>query len=162
MRWILLVFFCLLSIPSHAVTIPGVTTSTSADPQATPAKEPDVEQKKAAYAALADVLDNEASRQELIGQLRKVAATPPPEPVPVIVPPTLTEEKTVLENVTDVSRHYSEVLSDRFAQLYRNITDAPHKTFNPQTFTNALTHFLMLAASVSGVYWLIRLCALPL
>ncbi|HAU4329197.1 mechanosensitive channel protein [Citrobacter freundii] len=162
MRWILFIFFCLLSVPAQAVTIPGVTSTASTSPQTEPAPEPDVEQKKAAYGALADVLENEASRQELIGQLRKVAATPPPDPVPTIVPPTLTEEKTVLENVTDISRHYGEALSGRFAQLYRNITDAPHKTFNSQTFTNALTHFLMLAVSVFGFYWLIRLCALPL
>ncbi len=162
MRWFLFIFFCLLSMPTHAVTIPGVPSSDSTSPQAEPTTEPDIEQKKAAYGALADVLENETSRQELIGQLRKVATTPPPKPVPTIVPPTLTEEKTVLENVTDVSRHYGEALSSRFAQLYRNITDAPHKTFNLQTFTNALTHFLMLAASVFGFYWLIRLCALPL
>lgn len=162
MRWFLFIFFCLLSMPTHAVTIPGVPSSDSTSPQAEPTTEPDIEQKKAAYGALADVLENETSRQELIGQLRKVAATPPPEPVPTIVPPTLTEEKTVLENVTDISRHYGEALSSRFAQLYRNITDAPHKTFNPQTFSNALTHFLMLAVSVFGFYWLIRLCALPL
>lgn len=162
MRWILFICFFLLSVPVQAVTIPGVTSTASASTPAEPAAEPDVEQKKAAYGALADVLENNASRQELIGQLRKVAATPPPEPVPTIVPPTLTEEKTVLENVTDVSRHYGEALSSRFAQLYRNITDAPHKTFNPQSFTNALTHFFMLAVSVFGFYWLVRLCALPL
>ena len=162
MRWFLFIFFCLLSMPTHAVTIPGVPSPASTSPQTGPTTEPDIEQKKAAYGALADVLENESSRQELIGQLRKVAATPPPEPVPTIVPPTLTEEKTVLENVTDISRHYGEALSSRFAQLYRNITDAPHKTFNPQTFSNALTHFLMLAVSVFGFYWLIRLCALPL
>lgn len=141
MRGILFIFVCLLSFPTQAVTIPGVTTPTSTNAQTTAAKEPDIEQKKAAYGALADVLENDASRQELIGQLRKVATAPPAEPVPTIVPPTLTEEKTVLENVTDVTRHYGEALSSRFAQLYRNITDAPHKTFNPQTFTNALTHF---------------------
>ncbi|MDV1712569.1 mechanosensitive channel protein [Citrobacter freundii] len=162
MRGILFIFVCLLSFPTQAVTIPGVTTPTSTNAQTTPAKEPDIEQKKAAYGALADVLENDASRQELIGQLRKVATAPPAEPVPTIVPPTLTEEKTVLENVTDVTRHYGEALSSRFAQLYRNITDAPHKTFNPQTFTNALTHFLMLAVSVFGFFWLVRLCALPL
>jgi len=162
MRWILFIFVCLLSLPAQAVTIPGVTSPTSTNAQAAPTKEPDVEQKKAAYGALADVLENDTSRKELIDQLRKVATAPPAEPVPTIVPPTLTEEKTVLENVTDVTRHYGEALSSRFAQLYRNITDAPHKTFNPQTFTNALTHFLMLAASVFGFYWLIRLCALPL
>ncbi|WOR53781.1 mechanosensitive channel protein [Citrobacter freundii] len=162
MRGILFIFVCLLSFPTQAVTIPGVTTPTSTNAQTTAAKEPDIEQKKAAYGALADVLENDASRQELIGQLRKVATAPPAEPVPTIVPPTLTEEKTVLENVTDVTRHYGEALSSRFAQLYRNITDAPHKTFNPQTFTNALTHFLMLAVSVFGFFWLVRLCALPL
>lgn len=162
MRWILLFFFCLLSVPTQAVTIPGVTSTASASPPAEPAPEPDVEQKKAAYGALADVLENDASRRELIGQLRKVAATPPPDPVPTIVPPTVTEEKTVLENVTDISRHYGDALSSRFAQLYRNITDAPHKAFNSHTFTNALTHFLMLAVSVFGFYWLVRLCALPL
>lgn len=162
MRRILFILFLLLGAPAHAVAIPGVTTDASGSQEAAPAAEPDVEQKKAAYAALADVLENETSRKELIDQLRKVAATPPPEPVPTITPPTVTEEKTVLEKVTDISRRYGEALSGRFAQLYRNITDSPHKPFNTQTFTNALTHFLMLAASVFVFYWLIRLCALPL
>lgn len=93
MRGILFIFVCLLSFPTQAVTIPGVTTPTSTNAQTAPAKEPDIEQKKAAYGALADVLENDASRQELIGQLRKVATAPPAEPVPTIVPPTLTEEK---------------------------------------------------------------------
>ncbi|MFA9593567.1 mechanosensitive channel protein [Citrobacter telavivensis] len=162
MRWILFILFCLLGTPAQAVTIPGVTTGADADAQTTPAPEPDVEQKKAAYGALADVLENDTSRKELIDQLRSVAATPPPDPVPKITPPVVVEEKTVLENVTELSRHYGEALSDRFAQLYRNITDAPHKPFNSQTFNNALSHFLMLAAAVFGFYWLIRLCALPL
>lgn len=162
MRWILFILFCLLGASAQAVTIPGVTTGTDADAQTTAAPEPDVEQKKAAYGALADVLENDTSRKELIDQLRTVAATPPPDPVPKITPPVVVEEKTVLENVTDLSRHYGEALSDRFAQLYRNITDAPHKPFNSQTFNNALSHFLMLVAAVFGFYWLIRLCALPL
>ena len=162
MRWILFILFCLLGTPAQAVTIPGVTTGADAGAQTTPAPEPDLEQKKAAYGALADVLENDTSRKELIDQLRTVAATPPPDPVPKITPPVVVEEKTVLENVTELSRHYGEALSDRFAQLYRNITDAPHKPFNSQTFNNALSHFLMLAAAVFGFYWLIRLCALPL
>ncbi len=108
------------------------------------------------------MLDNDTSRKELIDQLRTVAATPPAEPVPKIVPPTLVEEQTVLQKVTEVSRHYGEALSARFGQLYRNITGSPHKPFNPQTFSNALTHFSMLAVLVFGFYWLIRLCALPL
>nr|WP_255709759.1 mechanosensitive channel protein [Lelliottia sp. WAP21] len=160
--WILVFLFCLFCAPAQAVTIPGVTTGASASQESTPPPEPNVEQKKAAYSALADVLENDTSRQELIEQLRKVAATPPQETVPVITPPEVEEQKTVLENVTDVSRHYGEALSSRFAQLYRNLIGSPHKAFNPQTFSNAASHFLMLAASVFAFYWLLRLCAWPL
>ena len=99
MRWILFILFCLLGAPAHAVSIPGVTTTTTTDSTTEPAPEPDIEQKKAAYGALADVLDNDTSRKELIDQLRTVAATPPAEPVPKIVPPTLVEEQTVLQMV---------------------------------------------------------------
>ncbi|STJ81644.1 membrane protein YbiO [Escherichia coli] len=56
----------------------------------------------------------------------------------------------MLQKVTEVSRHYGEALSARFGQLYRNITGSPHKPFNPQTFSNALTHFSMLAVLVFG------------
>jgi hypothetical protein len=123
---------------------------------------PDIEQKKAAYAALADVLDNPQSRQELIDQLRKVAATPPQEPVPVITPPQIVEQKTVLENVTEVSSHYGEEFASRFAQLYRNITGSPHKAFNPETFTSAAGHFLLLAMLVFAFWLLVRLAVMPL
>ena len=74
MPWFLLLLISLFSAPSLAVAIPGVTTGTTASQQSTPPPEPDVEQKKAAYGALADVLENDASRKELIDQLRKAAA----------------------------------------------------------------------------------------
>lgn len=108
MPWILLLLISLFSTPSLAVAIPGVTTGATATQQNTPPPEPDAEQKKAAYGALADVLENDTSRQELIDQLRKVAATPPQDPVPTITPPQIEEEKTVLENVTDISRRYGK------------------------------------------------------
>lgn len=162
MPWILVFLFCLFCAPAQAVTIPGVTTGASASQEKAPPPEPDVEQKKAAYRALADVLENDTSRQELIEQLRKVADTPPKEQVPVITPPEVEDQKTVLENITDVGRHYGEALSSRFAQLYRNLIGSPHKAFNPQTFSNAASHFLILAASVFTLYWLLRLCAWPL
>jgi len=158
--WILLLLLCLFGAPAQAVTIPGVTTNASSSQPTTP--EPDVEQKKAAYGALADVLENDTSRKELIDQLRTVAKTPPQEPVPVITPPEVVSDKTVLENVTDVSRHYGEALSSRFAQLYRNLIGSPHKPFNPQTFGNAASHFMMLAVAIFTFYWLTRLCAWPL
>ncbi|MBB1200027.1 mechanosensitive channel protein [Enterobacteriaceae bacterium 89] len=158
MPWILLLIAALFCAPLQAVTIPGVTPAAS---QPAPSA-PDAAQKKAAYAALADVLENDAARKELITQLRTAAATPPQEKVPQLNPPPVSDEKTVLESVTDVSRHYGEALSGRFAQLWRNISTAPHKPFNAQTFSNAASHFLLLAVLVFAVYWLLRLCALPL
>ncbi|MDU4840028.1 MAG: mechanosensitive channel protein [Leclercia adecarboxylata] len=161
MPWILLLLISLFCLPAQAFSLPGVPAATPAE-ATTPAAEPDVEQKKAAYSALADVLENDASRQELISQLRSVAATPPQEPVPKITPPEIAEEKTVLENVTDISRHYGDALSTRFAQLYRNLIGSPHKPFNPQTFVVAARQFLLLAGLVFAFYWLVRLCAWPL
>jgi len=157
----MLLLISLFCLPAQAVSLPGVPAATPAE-ATTPAAEPDVEQKKAAYSALADVLENDASRQELISQLRSVAATPPQEPVPKITPPEIAEEKTVLENVTDISRHYGDALSTRFAQLYRNLIGSPHKPFNPQTFVVAARQFLLLAGLVFAFYWLVRLCAWPL
>ncbi|MGP3591123.1 mechanosensitive channel protein [Vagococcus sp. WN89Y] len=160
MPWILLLI-SLLCAPLQAATLPGITPAAS-DANAASQTEPGVEQKKAAYAALADVLENDDSRKELIDQLRKVATTPPQEPVPVITPPEIKEEQTVLEKVTEVSGYYGEELAARFAQLYRNITGSPHKPFNPQTFMNAAGHFLLLAALVFAFWLLIRLAMLPL
>lgn len=160
MPWILL-FISLLCAPLQAATQPGVSPA-AADTPGAAQTEPSVEEKKAAYAALADVLENEDSRKELIDQLRKVATTPPQEPVPVITPPQVEEEKTVLEQVTEVTSYYGEALAARFAQLYRNITGSPHKAFNPQTFINAAGHFLLLAALVFAFWLLVRLCVFPL
>lgn len=160
MPWILFLLVTLFCAPVQAVTLPGVTPTT--EPHQSATTEPDAAQKKAAYAALADVLENDAARKELITQLRNAAATPPPQSVPQLTPPPANEEKTVLESVTDISRHYGEALSTRFAQLWRNISTAPHKPFNTHTFSNAATHFLLLAVLVFAFYTLLRLCALPL
>ncbi len=72
MPWILLCsLHCLLSRfpPPPSPGVPTANTDKNS------ASEPDVEQKRAAYAALADVLANDSARQELIDQLRKAAAS---------------------------------------------------------------------------------------
>ncbi len=82
MRWILFILFCLLGAPAHAVSIPGVTTTTTTDSTTERPRNRISNKKRRRYGALADVLDNDTSRKELIDQLRTVAATPPAEPVP--------------------------------------------------------------------------------
>ncbi len=150
MPWILLLLAALFTAPLSAATLPGVPTPNT---DKNSASEPDVEQKRAAYAALADVLANDSARQELIDQLRKAAATPPPDSTPTLTPPAVKEETTVLENVTQISREYGEQLSSRFSQLWRNITGSPHKPFNPQTFTSAAPAFF--TAGRAGVCLLV-------
>lgn len=76
MPWILLLLAALFTAPLSAATLPGVPT---ANTDKNSASEPDVEQKRAAYAALADVLANDSARQELIDQLRKAAARQHPD-----------------------------------------------------------------------------------
>ena len=56
MPWILLLLAALFTAPLSAATLPGVPT---ANTDKNSASEPDVEQKRAAYAALADVLAND-------------------------------------------------------------------------------------------------------
>lgn len=108
------------------------------------------------------MLDNEAARKELIDQLRSAAATPPPASAPKLTPPEEKDERTVLENVTQVSREYGERFAARFSQLWRNITASAHKPFHAETFRNAAGHFLLLAVLVFAFWWLVRLAALPL
>ena len=164
LRRCLLMLVFISWVPSiQAVTLPAAAVAASQSQQTTSSQtEPDLDDKKAAYAALANILDNDQSRQALIEQLRTAAATPPAIKEPVLTPPTEEEDKTVLQGVTDVSRHFGGEFASRLQQLHRNIVDAPHKPFNQQTFFNAFKHFAMLAAGLFAFYWLIRWAASPL
>ncbi len=97
-------------------TLPGVTTDNDNGLNET-GPGTGYRTKKAAYGALADVLDNDTSRKELIDQLRTVAATPPAEPVPKIVPPTLVEEQTVLQKSPKSAAIMVKPSSARFPTL---------------------------------------------
>ncbi|MGP4130701.1 hypothetical protein OJE16_13425 [Pantoea tagorei] len=118
--------------------------------------------KKAAYAALANILENDQSRKALIDQLRGASSTTAKETAPALTPPTEEEDKTVLQGVTDVTREFGGDVAQKFARLRDNIADAPHKAFNPDTFFNALRHFVVLAAALFAFYRLLRLTVSPL
>jgi hypothetical protein len=143
----------LFTAPLSAAALPGVPT---ANADKTSASEPDVEQKRAAYAALADVLENDAARQELIDQLRKAAATPPPDSTPTLTPPAVKEETTVLENVTQISREYGESSHRAFPSC---------GAISPALRISRLIHkplpappgILLLAGLVFAFWWLVRL-----
>ena len=162
--WMLL---CLFLVPTaDAVNLPqaAVAAQQTSTPAAstTAAGEPTLEDKKAAYAALANILENNDSRQELIDQLRQAATSKANNEQPVLAPPQAAQEDpTVLESVTNVTREYGGAVASQFVRLHDNIVNAPHKSFNQQTFFNALKYFAGLAAAVFAFYWFTRLLMYP-
>ncbi|WP_345831223.1 mechanosensitive channel protein [Erwinia sp. HDF1-3R] len=153
-RW--LVIFMLFCIPelSKAVTLPAAAVAASQSQSSTTDQqsEPSSDQKKAAWAALAAILQNDKSRQALIDQLNHASESPSSTATPTLTRPEDTEDKTVLESVTDVSRHFGGQFLYRVQELQRNISDAPHKSFNQRTFFNAVSHFAMLAVALFTFY----------
>jgi hypothetical protein len=156
--WILLLLATLFTAPLSAATLPGVPAATAEQPASS---EPDLE-KKGRLCGAGRRAGKRCRPQELIDQLRSAAATPPPASTPKLTPPEEKDERTVLENVTQVSREYGERFASRFSQLWRNITASAHKPFHAETFRNAAGHFLLLAVLVFAFWWLVRLAALPL
>ncbi|URQ61980.1 mechanosensitive channel protein [Pantoea alhagi] len=158
---------CLISA-AQAVSLPAAAVaSQQAQKPANQAAthEPTIEEKKAAWLALATILENNESRQALIKQLREAAASPSTTDEPALTPPDAAEEqedKTVLQSITDVTREYGGQFADSFIRLYHNIISAPQKAFNKATFFNALNHFLMLAVALFAFYWAIRMLVTPL
>ena len=63
MPWILLLI-SLIWLPAQAAGIPGVTTGATSTQPTAETPPPDIAQKKAAYAALADVLDKQKKYEE--------------------------------------------------------------------------------------------------
>ena len=157
-----ILFLCLMPT-AQAVSLPAAAVSQQTQQPDAAQHEPTPEEKKAAYSALATILENDNSRQALIEQLRNAAASPTTIDAPLLTPPALEEEeKTVLQSVTDVTREYGGQFADSFIRLYHNIVAAPHKVFNQKTFLNAVNHFLILAVALFAFYWLIRLTITPL
>ncbi|WP_249221637.1 MULTISPECIES: mechanosensitive channel protein [unclassified Pantoea] len=158
---------CLLLVPTaNAVNLPqaAVAAQQTSTPAAstTAESEPTLEDKKAAYTALANILENNDSRQELIDQLRQAATSKANNEQPVLAPPQADQEDpTVLESVTNVTREYGGAVASQFVRLHDNIVNAPHKSFNQQTFFNALKYFAGLAAAVFAFYWFTRLLMYP-
>ncbi|MDI9279260.1 mechanosensitive channel protein [Pantoea sp. EABMAA-21] len=158
---------CLFLVPTadavnlSQAAVAAQQTSTPAS-STTAAGEPTLEDKKAAYAALANILENNDSRQELIDQLRQAATSKANNEQPVLAPPQADQEDpTVLESVTNVTREYGGAVASQFVRLHDNIVNAPHKSFNQQTFFNALKYFAGLAAAVFAFYWFTRLLMYP-
>lgn len=171
----LLLLGCLLVMPSlHAASLPYLSKLTAGAAPATPAaptaaapsangNPPSPADEKAAYAALADILNNDAARTELIKQLRAAAQGQPSQAAPLLAPAD--EEKdtpTLLDSVTDITRFYSHAMAAKLNTLSKNITSAPQHTFNRAVFMLALSRFALLSVATFAFYFFCRWLVTPL
>ncbi|WP_255557022.1 mechanosensitive channel protein [Sodalis sp. dw_96] len=168
----LLLLSCLLIMPPlYAASLPYLTKLTASAAPTMPApaaaaangNPSSPADEKAAYAALADILNNDASRAELIKQLRAASQGQTSQTTPLLTPAA--EEKdtpTLLDSVTDFTRVYSHAMAAKLNTLSKNITSAPQHQFNRAVFILALSRFGLLAVATFAFYFLCRWLVTPL
>jgi len=124
-----------------------------------PQKETD---SKAAYSALADILSDTNSRDALIAELRDSAKTGKPlAEKSASTVPAETRDETFADQLDSNIQGYLTVAQSKLDRLITALKSPPHKTFNPQTFWPALTHFLFTVAVTFALFLAIRFFATP-
>ncbi len=171
----MLLISCLMAMPLNAAPLPyaarlaniAATTAQNAPTTAPTTTNnnhpPSPADEKSAYAALADILNNDTSRAELINQLRAASQGQSSQAAPLLTPDD--EEKdtpTLLDSITSATRFYSQALAAKLNTLSKNITAAPQHPFNRAVFTLALSRFALLTAATFAFYFLCRLLVTPL
>lgn len=148
---ILTLMLSLFSVMSHAAT-PADSSSSDANKQ------------QASYSALADILQDDKSRAELIAHLRD-AAKPPAnaaqKPLPE-VPEEKTEQLSLIDNLVDSSQQYVSLAMQKVQKLKRTIDSGPQRVFNAERFFHALTYFLLTVLVTFALFHLVRLLVSPL
>lgn len=117
---------------------------------------------KAAYSALADILSDTNSRDALIAELRDSAKTGKPlAEKSASTVPAETRDETFADQLDSNIQGYLTVAQSKLDRLITALKSPPHKTFNPQTFWPALTHFLFTVAVTFALFLAIRFFATP-
>lgn len=117
---------------------------------------------KAAYSALADILSDTNSRDALIAELRDSAKTGKPlAEKSASTVPAETRDETFADQLDSNIQGYLTVAQSKLDRLITALKSPPHKTFNPQTFWPALTHFLFTVAVTFVLFLAIRFFATP-
>ena len=120
------------------------------------------------YDALAEVLENEQSRQQLIDQLRSLAdqQTPPAREAAESTEPA---EPSIPSQLAETTSQIASGLSDQFTNLVDvtndllagNVAD-DNADFNNATFINAAINLGMVIITTVILFWLLRRLAGPL
>ncbi|CAI0827246.1 mechanosensitive channel protein [Serratia ficaria] len=121
------------------------------------------EQQKASYAALADILQDDQARAELIAHLKQSAgespadnASPPARPEAEQAPATLSD------SLNGLAQEGIGSLNQKLHLRQKLIDSGPKRVFQPDRFFRALGYFLLTVAVTFALFHLIRRLIAPL
>ncbi|HBC0579035.1 TPA: mechanosensitive channel protein [Serratia marcescens] len=126
---------------------------------APPAPADKSEQQKAAYAALADLLQDDKARAALINHLKQAAGDAP------AAAPTTPEESTpatLSDSLNSLAQEGIGTFNQKLGALQKLIDSGPKRVFNPAGFFRALGYFLLTVAVTFALFHLIRRLIAPL
>ena len=126
---------------------------------APPAPADKSEQQKAAYAALADLLQDDKARAELINHLKQAA-----DDTPTAAPATPEESTpaTLSDSLNALAQEGLGTFNQKLGALQKLIDSGPKRVFNPAGFFRALGYFLLTVAVTFALFHLIRRLIAPL
>lgn len=130
----------------------------AAEPQ-----QPAADQQKASYAALADILQDDKARAQLIAHLRDAAKTDPATAQPAA---EKAEPKpaqlSLIDGLVDTTQHAVALFKERVQTLKETIDSGPQHRFNADRFFPALGYFLLTVAATFIFFHLLRKLISPL
>lgn len=137
----------------------AVSPLATAQPAQDPAPSGQTEQQKASYAALADILQDDKARAELINHLRQAADQPA-----AAQPKSATPEPSdsLSESLTSLAQDSLSTLDKKLNSRQKLIDSGPKRTFHPDVFFRALGYFLLTVALTFALFHLIRRIIRPL
>lgn len=126
---------------------------------APPAPADKSEQQKAAYAALADLLQDDKARAELINHLKQAGGD-----APATAPATPVESTpaTLSDSLNSLAQEGIGTFNQKLGALQKLIDSGPKRVFNPAGFFRALGYFLLTVAVTFALFHLIRRLIAPL
>ncbi|MGB5854216.1 MAG: mechanosensitive channel protein [Oceanisphaera sp.] len=121
------------------------------------------------YDALAEVLENEQSRQQLIKELRSLAAQQAPSAAQAAENATDAAEPSLPSQLAETTSEIAGGLSDQFNNLVEvtgnlftgNVAD-DNAAFNSATFMNAAINLGLVVLATAVLFWLLRRLASPI
>ncbi|AGQ30193.1 mechanosensitive channel protein [Serratia liquefaciens] len=137
----------------------AVSPLATAQPAQDPAPSGQTEQQKVSYAALADILQDDKTRAELINHLRQAAGQPA-----AAQPKSATPEPSdsLSESLTSLAQDSLSTLDKKLNSRQKLIDSGPKRTFHPDVFFRALSYFLLTVALTFALFHLIRRIIRPL